>query len=410
MRRIARAVPFVCALSAFVLIMVDAGAAGRETVRRVRCPVDTLGYATTPAQVEAVVGFADSIESALYASNAVKRSKLSGDGMIGAICPHDDYLYAGHVYVHAIREIEAPLVILFGVSHTARRRKIQDVLIFDSHTAWVGPYGECPVSPMRESVTARLPEEMVLVSDEIHAEEHSLEAFIPFLQYYDRPGRGGGAPSREREGYGGRTDAEGGGGNEGEPAGRKRSRALEILPILVTRINRDAYTEAVHSLAAALFEEIRSRGWRLGRDVFVLISADCVHYGDDKWGGRNYAPFGTGKEGHARGVDQDLDIISSSLTGTLSVERIARFSEKVERDDFQWPYKVTWCGVYSIPFGLRVLLRMTELTGRDAPEGVMLRYATSIDREKLPLEYTGLGVTNINTPRHWVGYAAIGYW
>ena len=99
-----------------------------------------------------------SAESGLFASNAAMRSKLSGDAMIAAICPHDDYLYAGHVYIHVMRDIEAPLVVLFGVSHTARRRKIQDVLIFDSHSAWMGPYGECTVSPLREAVMARLPE------------------------------------------------------------------------------------------------------------------------------------------------------------------------------------------------------------------------------------------------------------
>ncbi|MCK4236229.1 MAG: AmmeMemoRadiSam system protein B, partial [Candidatus Krumholzibacteria bacterium] len=105
-----------------------------------------------------------------------------------------------------------------------------------------------------------------------------------------------------------------------------------------------------------------------------------------------------------------LDIIKSSLVGSLGNERISIFTEKVERDDFQWPYKVTWCGVYSIPFGLSVLSRLSELIGREAPEGFMLRYGTTLDPGRIPLDYTGLGVTNINTLRHWVGHTAIGYW
>ena len=77
--------------------------------------------------------------------------------MIGAICPHDDYLYAGRGYVHVMREVKAPRVILFGVSHTARRRGIQDKLIFDDFSAWKSAYGNCPVSPMREEIVAALP-------------------------------------------------------------------------------------------------------------------------------------------------------------------------------------------------------------------------------------------------------------
>jgi len=382
-----------------LLLLQTAVHAGNRHASPLRILADTIGYATRPDQVEAIVAFADSIESARYLSNIAIFPKMSEGSMIGAICPHDDYLYAGHVYTHVMRKVRAPVAILFGVSHTARRRNIQGKLIFDRFEAWKGPYGNSRISSLRESVIERLPKDLVLVSNEIHAEEHSLEAFIPFLQYYEIHGQRDDtikSGNRDR-----RVDAAGSG---------DRRLEVEILPILVSRLKGPLFDGAADTLAAVLFNEIRRREWKLGEDIVVLISADCVHYGDEKWGGRNYAPFGVGREGYGQGVAQDLEIVRSSLTGSLTRDHVTRFREQVERDDFQWPYKVTWCGVYSIPFGLSVMLSLRERGSEAAPEGFLLRYATSLEPGRFPIEIPGLGVTNINTLRHWVGYAAIGYW
>jgi AmmeMemoRadiSam system protein B len=338
----------------------------------IRTQKDTIGYATSPDQVEALVRLVDSLEAARYASNAAAFPPMTKGPMIGAICPHDDYLYAGRGYVHVMREVRAPRVILFGVSHTARRRGIQDKLVFDDFSAWKSAYGNCPVSSMREEIVAALPAGLVLVNDTIHSEEHSLEGFVPILQHY--------VPN------------------------------VEIVPILVTRMNGGTFDAAADALAAAISNIMKEHDWRLGRDVAILISADCVHYGDEEWGGRNYAPFGSGEDGYEKGVAQDRDVIRSSLGGALSRDRIGIFREKVENSDFQQPYKITWCGVYSIPFGLSVLDRLAERSGGKAPEGFMLVYGTSLRPRKLPLAHTGLGVTAIATLRHWVGYAAVGYW
>ncbi|MCX5754080.1 MAG: AmmeMemoRadiSam system protein B [Candidatus Krumholzibacteria bacterium] len=338
----------------------------------IRIQKDTIGYATRPDQVEALVRLVDSLEASRYAANAAGFPLMTKGSMIGAICPHDDYLYAGRGYVHVMREVRAPRVILFGVSHTARRRGIQDKLIFDDFSAWKSAYGNCPVSSMREEIVAALPAGLVLVNDTIHSEEHSLEGFVPILQHY--------LPN------------------------------VEIVPILVTRMNGDNFDAAADALAAAISNIMKRNNWKLGEDVAILVSADCVHYGDEEWGGRNYAPFGTGEDGYEKGIAQDRDVIRSSLAGTLSRDRIGIFRDKVENSDFQQPYKITWCGVYSIPFGLSVLDRLAAREGGKAPEGFMLVYGTSLRPRKLPLAYTGLGVTAIATLRHWVGYTAIGYW
>lgn len=338
----------------------------------IRSQKDTIGYATRTDQVDSLVALVDSLEAERYASNAAAFPRMERGPMIGAICPHDDYLYAGRGYIHVMRRLEAPRVVLLGVSHTARKRGIQGKLVFDGFTAWRTAYGDCPVSPLRGELVASLPADLVLVNDTIQAEEHSLEGFVPILQHY--------LPD------------------------------VEIVPVLVTRFAGDDLDAAAEAFADAVSKILGTHGWTLGKDLAILISADCVHYGDEEWGGRDYAPFGTDAAGYRLGVGRDSLVVASSLAGALSPERIAAFREMVDSGDFREPYKISWCGVYSIPFGLSVLARVAERARGEAPEGFMFVYGTSLDPPKLPLAHTGLGVTAIATLRHWVGYTAIGYW
>ncbi len=374
MRRNIRAALMIAAATAAALpaASVEQQAFESPTAGTVRQPFDTVGYATTPEQVEAVIAVSDSLAAAelpLVSGSA----PADAGAMIGAIVPHDDYIYAGPYYAMTVDGVKAPLVVLFGVAHRARRTGLEGKLIFDDFSGWKGPYGVTAVSDLRERIIERLPEEIVLVDGSFHASEHSLEAFIPFLQYY-------------------------GGGK------------VEILPVLVTRFAGDSFGIAVGEMTRALSAVLEDEGKKLGRDAAVLISADCVHYGDEEWGGRNYAPFGTDREGYVQATAQDIDIARETLEGPLSAEKIASFRERVERDDLEWPYKVTWCGVYSIPFGLSVLDGLAAAQGLPAPDGHILGYGTSLEPGRLPVERTGLGATNIATERHWVGYLAMGYW
>ena len=375
MRRNIRAALVIAAVTVAALpaASVEQKAAQSPTAGTVRQPADTVGYATTPGQVEAVVAVSDSLIRGGALPFAMQSASSGAGIMIGAIVPHDDYIYAGPYYAMTIDRVGADLVVLFGVAHRARRIGLEGKLIFDDFIGWKGPYGVTPVSSLRERVIERLPEEIVLVDGSFHASEHSLEAFIPFLQYY-------------------------GGGK------------VEILPVLVTRFAGDSFDEAVGEMTRSLAAVLEEEGMVLGRDAAVLISADCVHYGDEEWGGRNYAPFGTDRDGYEKATAQDIDIARSTLEGPLSAEKIAFFRNRVERDDLEWPYKVTWCGVYSIPFGLSVLDGLSTAQGREAPDGHILGYGTSLEPGRLPVEQTGLGATNIATERHWVGYLAMGYW
>ncbi|MCU0638484.1 MAG: AmmeMemoRadiSam system protein B [Candidatus Krumholzibacteria bacterium] len=371
------------ALSTLLLalsILVPAGPpAARAADGGVRSPVDSVGYATAARQMETIVAAAEEY----LAGRREKEPDLPAGPMIGGICPHDDYIYAAPAYVNLLRNLEAPLVVLVGVSHAARREGVSGKIVFDTFRAWKGPYGEVPVSSMREDIISAMPRGLVLESEKLHAAEHSLEGLIPFIQY---PWPGAAA--------------------EGRGGGRK----VEILPVLVTMFPGGSSRAAAWAFTEALRGQMEKRGLRLGRDVAVVISADCVHYGDEGWGGRNYAPFGTDREGYRKAVAQDVDIATSTLAGRIDGRKIDAFRERVDSGEFEKPYKIPWCGVYSIPFGLSVIWGLCALDGREAPLGVMLDYSTSLDPGRIDAGRSGLGATNIATLRHWVGYTAVGYW
>jgi AmmeMemoRadiSam system protein B len=354
-----------------VLGLAMAGTAGADV--GIREPADSVGYATVPGQVERIIAVSDSILDAGALPFALESASSGAGDMIGAIVPHDDYIYAGPYYTMVFERLKTDLVILFGVAHRARRIGLEGKLIFDDFDAWRGPYGLTRVSGLREKVVDSLPEELVLIDGDFHAAEHSLEGFIPFIQHYLG------------------TEA-------------------EILPVLVTRLPGESWSSAVEAMTSALAGSLEKEGLALGTDVAILISADCVHYGDEEWGSGGYAPFGTGKEGYEKGTAQDIDIARATLEGEISLEKIAGFRERVERDDLENPYKVTWCGVYSIPFGIAVLGGLAEEQNMKIPEGHLLGYGTSLEPGALPVGGTGLGATAIATDRHWVGYLAMGYW
>jgi hypothetical protein len=108
-------------------------------------------------------------------------------------------------------------------------------------------------------------------------------------------------------------------------------------------------------------------------------------------------------------VDRDRRL-ASTLTGPLDRDRLREFLYTcVDRDDVM-KYELTWCGRFSIPFGLDVASRVAETLEHRPLTGTLLGYGTSVSEAGLDLDAApGLGVTAPNNLHHWVGYAAIGY-
>ncbi len=338
---------------------------------QVRAQLDTVGFAVSPADMQAVLAASLAAESLplLSAAPAVP-------ACVAAILPHDDYLYAGRTAVHALPHLQAKRWIVFGVCHACRRVGVRDKLLLDDSVAWRVAGQDFQVDTGLRAALATQLGPLAEVSAERQAAEHSIEALLPWL-----------------------------GAAVEEPS---------FVPVLVSGMDLPSLRERAAAFADALAAICRKRGWVPGRDIGILISADAVHYGCDGWGaGGGYAPFGCDDAGHAAGRAQDVTLAQATLAGPLTDDSVGAFARLVwdaASPDFQAkPYRITWCGLWSIPFGLTVAERLQAALAAPPLTGTLLRYGDSVSDGRLDLPGTKLGVTAPNTLGHWVGYPAVVY-
>jgi AmmeMemoRadiSam system protein B len=324
----------------------------------VRGQLDGVGFARTAEQMKRVIDLAGAPPSPERLGPTVL------PGVAGAICPHDDYLYAGRVYREVLPLVTARTVVVVGVFHRFRRFDAKDVLVFDAYRAWRAPDGEVPVSTLREDVLARLPKGDAVVDAAMHDSEHSVEAVVYWLRHL-------------------RKD-------------------VEILPVIVPSMGWARLSELGERLGAAIAASAKTRGLILGRDLAVVVSADAVHYGPDF----RHVPFGDGGiDAYARATARDVSMLRA-LGGPLEAAKARAFHETCVNPDSPADYRVTWCGRYSIPLGLVALSRL----GRDLGLQLAARplaYATSVGAPELPIRGDGLGETAPANLFHFVGYPSL---
>jgi AmmeMemoRadiSam system protein B len=321
------------------------------------------GYASDKHQIYSVV------ELSRNANPPASDKNPLGPMWVG-VCPHDDHALTGPVYFPVMEKVKARHLILFGVAHKAWKWNVKDVLIFDDFQTWQGPLGSLKVdTDLREKLKKALPPDAFIVSNPYHAEEHSLEAFLPFLQFYDSQAR--------------------------------------ILPILVPNMSWERMHTLAQRLAEAAARIAKEEGWTWGEDFQVLISNDSTHYGDQGWDGKNYAPFGAGIQGLVLAKDQDRGLIGSFLTGPIDSNKMkGLLYTLVDEKDLQ-RYKITWCGRFVVPFGLDFSLLLAGKLGQRVPEGRLLSYGTSVELGQLDVK--DLDPTAPSNLRHWVAYTAMGW-
>ena len=114
-----------------------------------------------------------------YIQNVPDR-ELTGD-VVGLIVPHAGYVYSGQVAAHAYKLIQGKkydAVILIGPSH---RIAFGGVSIY-SQGAYETPLGVIPVDENIAREMKRLSSSIIIDLPAVHAQEHSLEIQLPFLQ------------------------------------------------------------------------------------------------------------------------------------------------------------------------------------------------------------------------------------
>jgi len=325
---------------------------------KIRHVHDTIGFAQFSWQM-------DSIYDRLKIKDVPNNLKWKA-----AICPHDDYKYAGRLYYESLKGINAKNIILIGVAHRARNYDLQDKIIFGSYTHWQSPYGNVKVADINQKIIEELSKESYVVHDSMQELEHSLEAIVPFLQ--------------------------------------KKSRDVNIVPILVPYINYETIDNISDDLSKAVAKIMNKNNWIYGEDLAVVISNDAVHYGDVNWSG-DLAPFGTDDEGTKKARQLDMEIINTCLVDKLSGSKVKIFTEyTVEKEDYK-EYKWVWCGRYSVPFGLDFANKLNIELNKKPLTGTFLDYESSIDHELIKVDDLNMGVTAIATQRHWVAYASLKY-
>ncbi|MCX6282131.1 MAG: AmmeMemoRadiSam system protein B [Bacteroidetes bacterium] len=353
----------------FIMIILMSGSPSA----RIRKPVDPVGFATRSWQM-------DSIMKRIERLQGMKMNEALDQGNIQkfmswkmAISPHDDYTYVGWLYPAVLRNVKTGTVILLGVAHKAKKFNIENRMVFDSYDYWQGPYGPAKVSSLREAIMNKLPRSSYIVHDSLQMVEHSVEAIIPFLQYYNKK--------------------------------------IEIVSILIPAMSYSTMKSLSSNLADALFSlsQFNDRDYQIGRDYSIIVSSDAVHYGCEDWGGSDYAFYGCDTAGYYKAVDHEFEIMRNCLLGQVTEMKAESFTRYTLQDTNYHSYKWTWCGRYSVPFGMLTLAQLENSMHSMSSSGTLIGYSTSISIKPIPVSDLKMGTTAKATIKHWVGYPGIGY-
>jgi len=332
---------------------------GIASTDRLRGQLDAVGFASTAEQMQ------KTWDLSAEGPAPDRLGPAPAPGVLAALSPHDDYLYAGRVYRSVLPLVTAKTVIVVGVFHQYRKYRVRDRIVFDPYETWRTPDGPVPVSGLREALVAAMPQADASRDAAAHDAEHSIEAEVYWLRHAN--------PS------------------------------VEIVPVLAPAARFEKLEEIASRLGNALAQAMKERNLRLGRDVAIVISADAVHYGPDF----RHVPFGDGGiEAYAKAVARDRELLTGTLAGPVGVERVRALYETYVDPSEPDTYRLSWCGRFSIPFGMLLLRQTAKALGLAPPVGMPIAYATSVGAPELRVRAVGLGETAPANLFHFVGYPA----
>ncbi|MCP4218949.1 MAG: AmmeMemoRadiSam system protein B [bacterium] len=351
----------------------------------IRSVIDTIGYPWQKIHLSKIVSYlhkgADPQHRRQPSSRGlndgrqapkVEKKTVKKQVPVAGIAPHDDYLYSARVSLPLFKSIQTKEVVIFGLAHSAVRKRIEDpqgIIILDSHKFWQGLESNIPVSPLRDFLIASLDKKHFVVSNEAHRHEHSIEAMLPFLQYYN-PG-------------------------------------IKITPIIVTGMDFGAMKTLSRILAGHIKKYIKKNKLEAGKDIFFLISADANHYGSHF----ENTVFGENREAHFRGTEFDKKLTRDYLSGPVNVEKLQGLTTKLWGKTYREYGDTVWCGKYCIPFGMLTVSAVLDKAVKGKRlEGRVLRYSDTYTDGVLPIKDPGIGITAPFSLKHWVGFFSAAYY
>ncbi|OGD11289.1 MAG: AmmeMemoRadiSam system protein B [Candidatus Aminicenantes bacterium RBG_13_62_12] len=346
------------ALAGLIAAALAAVVLAAQETRPVR---EDVGFCWSPAVMKTLVDYLE----------AQEKESFRAEGLVAAIAPHDDYLYAGRIYYPLFKILRAREVVIFGVTHGTVRKEIDDpheILILDEFKAWPGLGGPAAISGLREHLKEHLDKSLFIVNNTAQALEHSIEAQVPWLQYFNPE--------------------------------------VKITPIMVTGMPFEKMDEVSTRLAETVAAYMKDRGLAPGRDIFFLISSDGNHYGRDF----NNVPFGEGETAWRAARELDRRLIRDYLTGLMDKGKVEGLTRELWGKTYLDYRNTYWCGKYSVPFGLLAAQKIMALTAGKKMSGMLFRYSDTYSEGVLPLVKTGLGTTAPFSLRHWVSFCSVGYY
>jgi predicted class III extradiol MEMO1 family dioxygenase len=207
-----------------------------------------------------------------------------------------------------------------------------------------------------------------MVSDKAQDIEHSIEALVPFLQYYNRD--------------------------------------LKITPIMVTQMSFNRMDTISSQLSEIVKEYITDNNLKPGKDIFFLISTDADHYGEDF----NNSPFGQDEKAHAEATANDKRIANTYLNAEITHKDIEGLKDELwGSPEIKTPVPL-WCGKYSVPFGLLSIFHIAKELNLNILDGKVLGYSDSWKEKVLPVYGTHMGTTAPFSLKHWCGYVSAGFY
>ena len=335
---------------------------GRASSGEVRGQRDTVGY---PATREAM---AKAWELSAQGPEPESLGGHAAPGVIGVLGPHDDYICSARVYRRAFPLVTAKSVVIVGVFHGYRKFGEHDRLVFDPYRAWSAPDGEIAVSALRDELVAALPSGMAVKDAAAHDFEHSVEGIAYFLKHA-------------------RSD-------------------VEVVPVIVPAASFERLQSLAAAFGGALATAMQRRGWKLGRDVAIVVSNDGTHYGEDF----RYTPYGAGGiDAFRRALEHDRALIRDALSGAVDAPHAYRFFSTVVDPARPDQYRVTWCGRFSVTLGTMLIAETARRLDMHALRAVPLVMGASVDTPELAVRDVGMGPTAPANLYHFVTHPAIAY-